>query len=351
MSDKTQPRRAQVSRRKFLAMAGLGTGLGLAACVQSPSVVPLAVPTQMPGMGAGSPTPTGNSADDMDAMHKKGIDTFVANAGKDKTFWHQPMAFTTDGEVKVFDLTCSEGKWEIEPGNAVDAMLYNGMVPGPEIRVTEGDKVRVVCHNQMTQSTAIHFHGLILPNNMDGVPFITQDPIKPGGTFKYEFTVRNPGSHMYHSHHNAAEQVTKGLMGAFIIEPKDKSSEPKVDADYTLVLNDAGIGLTLNGKSFPATQPIIAKLGQTIRIRYMNEGLQIHPMHLHGLPQTVFAKDGWPLPMPYKLDTLTVAPGERWDVTVVCDQPGVWAFHCHILIHAESAQGMFGMVTAVIVQA
>jgi FtsP/CotA-like multicopper oxidase with cupredoxin domain len=351
MSEKKQPRRLQVSRRKFLAMAGLGTGLGLAACVQNPSVVPLAVPTQMPGMETTAPTPAGNSADDMDAMHKKGIDTFVANAGKDNTFWRQPMAFTTDGDVKVFDLTCTEGKWEIEPGNAVDAMLYNGVVPGPEIRVTEGDKVRVVCHNQMTQSTAIHFHGLIIPNNMDGVPFITQDPIKPGGTFNYEFTVRNPGSHMYHSHHNAAEQVTKGLMGAFIIEPKDKSSEPKVDADYTLVLNDAGIGLTLNGKSFPATQPIIAKLGQTIRIRYMNEGLQIHPMHLHGLPQTAFAKDGWPLPMPYKLDTLTVAPGERWDVTVVCDQPGVWAFHCHILIHAESAHGMFGMVTAVIVQA
>jgi FtsP/CotA-like multicopper oxidase with cupredoxin domain len=155
---------------------------------------------------------------------------------------------------------------------------------------------------------------------------------------------------MYHSHHNSAEQVTKGLMGPFIIEPKDKSTEPKVDAEYTLVLNDAGIGLTLNGKSFPATQPIIAKLGQTIRIRYMNEGLQIHPMHLHGLPQVVYAKDGWPVPTPYKVDTLTVAPGERWDVTVLCDQPGVWAFHCHILIHAESNHGMFGMVTAVIVQ-
>jgi manganese oxidase len=159
----------------------------------------------------------------------------------------------------------------------VDVMLYNGMVPGPEIRVTEGDKVRVICNNQMTQSTAIHFHGLTIPNNMDGVPFITQDPIKPGASFTYEFTVRNPGSHRYHSNHNAAEQVTKGLMGAFIIEPNDKSGEPKVDPECILVLNDAGIGLTLNGKSFPATQPIIVKLGQTIRVRYMNEGLQIHP--------------------------------------------------------------------------
>src|SRR5690349_2777729 len=150
--------RPPMSRRKFLAVAGLGTGLGLAACVQSPSVVPAAVPTQMPGMEMTATTPAGNTADDMDTMHKAGIDTFVANAGKDAAFWRQPLAFTMDGDVKVFDLTCTEGKWEIEPGSTVDAMLYNGMVPGPEIRVTEGDKVRVVCHNQMTQSTAVHFH-------------------------------------------------------------------------------------------------------------------------------------------------------------------------------------------------
>jgi manganese oxidase len=308
MNEKTQMRRPQVSRRKFLALAGLGTGLGLTACRQNPSVVSAVVPTQMPGMETAAPTAAGSDADAMHAMHKQGIDTFVANAGKDTPFWRQPMAYSTDGDVKVFELTCTEGKWEIEPGNGVDAMLYNGMVPGPEIRVTEGDKVRVICNNQMTQSTAIHFHGLTIPNNMDGVPFITQDPIKPGASFTYEFTVRNPGSHRYHSNHNAAEQVTKGLMGACIIEPKDKSGVPKVDPEYILVLNDSGIGLTLNGKSFPATQPIIVKLGQTIRVRYMNEGLQIHPMHLHGLPQTVIAKDGWPVPMPYKCDTLTVAP-------------------------------------------
>jgi FtsP/CotA-like multicopper oxidase with cupredoxin domain len=340
-----------MSRRRFLALAGLGTTATVAACVQSPSVSPATISTQMPGMASTTaPAAATNSVDDMDAMHKKGIDMFVANAGKDKTFWGQPAAFTLEGSVKVFQLEVTEGKWEIAPGSTVDGMLYNGMIPGPEIRITEGDKVRVVVTNHMTQSTAVHFHGVILPNNMDGVPFITQDPIKPGASFNYEFTAVNPGSHMYHSHHNAAEQVTKGLMGPFIIEPKDKSSEPKVDAEYTLVLNDAGIGLTLNGKSFPATQPIIAKLGQTIRIRYMNEGFQIHPMHLHGLTQLVFAKDGWPLPQPYRADTLVVAPGERYDVTVLCDQPGVWAFHCHILIHAESAQGMFGMVTAVIVQ-
>lgn len=333
------------SRRDFLKLAGIaGVTAGIAVACQ-PNV-PTPAPTSHH-----TASPQGQTGgEDMDAMHKAGIEIFVANAGKDTAFWPKPLAYKMEDGFKTFEITCTEGKWEVTRDQSVDAMMYNGMVPGPEIRVTEGDKVRVVCTNQMAQSTAIHFHGVLVPNSMDGVPFITQDPIKTGQKFTYEFTARNPGSHMYHSHHNAAEQVTKGLMGPFIIEPKDTSNEPKVDAEYTMVLNDTGIGLTINGKGFPYTQPIIAKLGQTIRVRYMNEGVMIHPMHLHGFAQTVITKDGWPLPQPYKCDTLNVAPGERYDVLVTCDEPGIWAFHCHILTHAESAHGMFGMVTAVIVQ-
>ena len=335
-----------ISRRDFLKFASIaGVTAGITAACQ-----PVVPTDDMQMTTSQTSAPQTQSADDMDKMHKAGIDIFVANAGKDTIFWSRPLAYKEENGFKVFEVTCTEGQWHVTPDQSVAAMMYNGMAPGPEIRVTEGDKVRVVCTNKMTQSTAIHFHGVLLPNNMDGVPFITQDPIKPGGKFTYEFTARNPGSHMYHSHHNAAEQVTKGLMGPFIIEPKDASTEPKVDAEYTLVLNDSGIGLTINGKSFPYTQPIIAKKGQTLRIRYMNEGMLIHPMHLHGLTQTVFAKDGWQLPQAYKCDTVNVAPGERYDVLVTCDEPGVWAFHCHILAHAESAHGMFGMVTAVIVQ-
>jgi manganese oxidase len=255
-----------------------------------------------------------------------------------------------DGDVKVFELTCSVVQWEVTPGTRVEAWTYNGVMPGPEIRVTDGDKVRVVVKNELPESTAVHWHGLIVPNNMDGVPFITQPPIKPGETFTYEFTVKNSGSHMYHSHHNAAFQVGKGLLGAFIVEPKDKSQDPEYDLDYTMIINDQAGGFTLNGKGFPATEPIVAKLGQKLRVRYMNEGLLIHPMHLHGIPQLVFARDGWNLPQPYMCDTVNVAPGERWDVLVDCTEPGVWAFHCHVLSHAESAHGMFGMVTALIVQ-
>jgi FtsP/CotA-like multicopper oxidase with cupredoxin domain len=123
-----------------------------------------------------------------------------------------------------------------------------------------------------------------------------------------------------------------------------------VDVDYVMIINDGFHGYTLNGKDFPATEPIVAKMGQKVRIRFMNEGMMIHPMHLHGMHMTVIDKDGWAQPAPWRCDTLNVAPGERWDVIVNCNNPGVWAFHCHILTHAESAHGMFGMVTALIVE-
>ena len=286
-------------------------------------------------------------ADEMDRHHEAGIKAFPA---KTEGKGNQVLAPKIVGGVKVFELTCSEVQWETKPGKRVKAWTYNGQVPGPQIRVREGDRVRVIVKNELPESTAVHFHGLEVPNDQDGVPFITQPPIKPGESYTYEFTVPNSGSHMYHSHHNAAVQVGNGLLGAFLVEPKDRSAEPKVDVDYTMILNDGPHGFTLNGKSFPATEPITAKLGQTVRIRYMNEGMMIHPMHLHGMHMTVMAKDGWDQPQPWKCDTLNIAPGERWDVLVRATNPGMWAFHCHILTHAESPHGMFGMVTVMIVE-
>ena len=285
---------------------------------------------------------------EMDRMHQAGVKAFPAET---EGLGGLSLAPKTDGNVKVFELTARKVQWEVEPGKHVEAWTYNGTLPGPEIRVTEGDRVRVVLRNELDESTAIHFHGQATPNAMDGVPFITQDPIPPGGTFTYEFVAKPFGSHMYHSHHNSALQVSRGLLGAFIVGPRDRSAEPRADAEWTIILNDMAHGYTLNGKSFPATQPFKAKLGQRVRIRFMNEGMMIHPMHLHGMPLEVFAKDGYVQPAPWKCDTLNVAPGERWDAIVACDNPGVWALHCHILSHAESEHGMFGMVTALIVEA
>ena len=301
------------------------------------------------GTMASNPAPISPAAaaEAMDKMHEAGIKAFPAKTvGKG----NQLLKPRIENGVKVFDLTARKIRWETAPGQTVEAWAYNDQVPGPQIRVREGDRVRLTLKNELTESTAIHFHGLELPNDQDGVPFITQPPIKPGQSYTYEFTVPNAGSHMYHSHHNAATQVGLGLLGAFIVEPKNPLPIEQVDVDYVLVLNDGAHGYTFNGKSFPATEPIVAKKGQRLRLRFMNEGMMIHPMHLHGMHMTVIAKDGWEQPAPWKCDTLNVAPGERWDVIVNCNNPGTWAFHCHILPHAESDHGMFGMVTALIVK-
>jgi FtsP/CotA-like multicopper oxidase with cupredoxin domain len=345
------------TRRQFIRTAGVvGAGAGLtAACATLTTPTPAAeqaAATDAMGMDVAAQVAQAEpDYQAIDAAHKAQVDKFLANIGKDPNYWGVELPYTMDGDTKVFDITCQNVDWEVEPGKVIkNAYTYNGVVPGPIIRVTEGDKVRVNVKNDMKVSTAVHFHGALVPNKMDGVPYVTQEPITPGTTFPYEFVAKNPGSHMYHSHHDAAEQVTKGMMAAYIIEPKDKSKDPAYDKEYIMVLNDTGIGLTINGKSFPYTQPLTAKLGQKLRVRYMNEGLLIHPMHLHGIPQLVFSKDGYNLASPYLCDTLNVAPGERYDVLVDCTDPGLWAYHCHILTHAESAKGMFGMVTVLVVE-
>lgn len=302
------------------------------------------------GMNMDGTTASGMSPDQMDAAMLAVDKQFPA---KTEGVGAQPLAPTVlpDG-TKQFDITAEVVQWETEPGKKVEAWTYNGTVPGPTIKVAVGDKVRVVLKNQLPESTVMHFHGLEVPNAMDGVPDITQPPIKPGQSFTYEFVAKGPAVGMYHSHYDAAKQVTNGMAGAFFVGDMPLPAGTGALAQQVpMVLNDAGtIGLTINGKSYPATAPIQAKLGDWIEVHYFNEGLQIHPMHLHGLPQKVIAQDGFPLPQPYQADTVMVAPGQRITVLVHATDPGVWAFHCHILTHAENDTGMFGMVTALIVK-
>ncbi len=351
MSDQSipqSPNRRSFLRTGTLAAVALPAAVSaLSSCTDDTAAAASKPVAAAPPATPAKPKSIQERAAEMDAHHEAGIKAFPA---KTERMGNQPLAPTVVGGVKVFELTASVFDWETKPGKQVTAWGYNGQVPGPQIRVREGDRVRVILHNQLEESTSIHFHGLEVPNDQDGVPYITQPPVKPGTSYTYEFTVPNAGSHMYHSHHNAAIQVGNGLLGAFLVEPKDRASEPRVDVDYTMILNDGAHGYTLNGKDFPATEPIVCERGQTVRIRFMNEGMMIHPMHLHGMHMTVIAKDGWAQPMPWKCDTLNVAPGERWDVLVRATNPGTWAFHCHILPHAESAHGMFGMVTALIVK-
>jgi FtsP/CotA-like multicopper oxidase with cupredoxin domain len=306
----------------------------------------------------------GNAAAASDESASAGVNT-AANDASDELMSERTKAFPAKTEgtgaqllaptvlvdgTKRFDLTAKVTDWEVEPGEIVQASTYNGVVPGPTIKVAPGEHVQVVLKNELSESTSIHYHGIIVPNAMDGVPDITQPPIKPGETFTYDFVAQGPAVGIYHSHHHAEHQVPDGLFAPFIVGDLPLPAGVAVSQEIPMVLNDAGvIGLTLNGKSFPATAPIAARLGEWVEIHYLNEGLQAHPMHLHGMPQLVIAKDGIPLAQPYSADTILVGPGERYSVLVHATELGTWAFHCHILNHAESDQGMFGMVTAFVV--
>jgi FtsP/CotA-like multicopper oxidase with cupredoxin domain len=376
-----------LSRRAVLRAAGGGlVAVGVAACAPAaaapawtlgptlapaasgsaaPSAAGSAPPASAPPPSAAasmdhSPAPSAEASGppvDHDANAKAVVERFLGGEGSSlEGTGNQPLEAKVVDGVKVFDISVEEIKHQITAkGDPVDGLGFNGTWPGPRLTVVEGDRVRATFTNNMRESTGIHFHGQAVPNNMDGVPHITQDPIEPGASFTYEFVAKPAGSHMYHSHHNATDQVGRGLLGAFIVEPKDPAQ--RYDAlygatqDIVWISNDALGGFTINGRGFPATSPIVAKLGETIVIRFMNEGNMMHPWHLHGMPMHVVARDGWPLgSASFRCDTLGVNPGERWDVVIDCTEPGAWAFHCHILQHVEGPDGMFGMVTALVVQ-
>ena len=315
-----------------------------------------------------SATASGSSDTTMPAMTNdqmdKAMEEVAAKFAKVKTKGEGGLelepTIASDG-TKVFNLEAKIVDWEVEPGKIVKGWTYNGQIPGPTMHVNVGDKVRLVLKNSLTESTSLHLHGIRVPNAMDGVDPYTQKAIKPGETFNYEFTAKEPAVGMYHSHHNAQVQIPNGMAGALIIGDwkkiamdtaggRTKDANGKVEQEVVMVLNDAGtIGLSLNGKSFPATKPYTMKLGETMLVQYYNEGLMAHPMHMHQPHGLVVAKDGIPLESPYWTDTINIAPGERYSVLYTGQDAGVWAWHCHILNHAETSSGMRWMVTAVIV--
>ncbi len=296
---------------------------------------------------------TNMSAEEMDKRMKEVTDKFLTLVTKEgnveDTKWMEPKILE-DG-TKEYALTASIFDWEVQPGKIVKAWGYNKQVPGPNIRTNVGDKVRIVLKNELEESTVIHYHGVKgLPNAVDGVPDVTQPPVKPGDSYTYEFTTNEVSVGMYHSHHNAQVQVPNGLAGTFMVGNMELPQGVKVAQEIPMMLNDAGnIGLSLNGRAFPGTKAIVAKKNDWILVHYLNEGVGIHPMHTHGFDQLVFARDGSVLPQPYYADTVTVAPGERYSVLIKADKVGAWAWHCHILTHAEGPNGMLGMVTAMVV--
>ncbi len=272
------------------------------------------------------------------------------------------------GKVYERTITIKESRQEIAPGVTVKIFAFDGQVPGPTLRFTEGDTVRITFKNELKEPTAIHFHGMHLPNAMDGVPPLTQNPIKPGESFTYEFVAPHAGTYMYHSHLNSIAQIDAGMYGALIIDPQNPEGQPKFDKDEVWVLSawtgmDAGTDMkgmnhnqgdmgyiyyTINGKAYPLVKPLQVKKGDVVRLRLINISNLVHPMHLHGHDFRVIAKDGHPVKDPQVMNTLTLGPGDIYDIEFIADNPGVWVFHCHQLHHTVNngvePGGLIGVV-------
>jgi len=259
--------------------------------------------------------------------------------------------------VKVFHLVAEPVQHEFAPGLTAALWGYNGQSPGPVIELVEGDHVRFYVTNRLPEKTTVHWHGILLPNGMDGVSGLNQPGIQPGETFKYEFTLRQHGTFMYHPHFDEMTQMGMGMMGMFIVHPRG-GSEPKVDRDFVIMLSEWAIKagtsrpdtnemsefniLTMNSKAFPGTAPLVVKTGEQVRMRFGNlSAMSHHPIHLHGYQFKITETDGgriadsaqWPE------TTVLVPVGSTRAIRFLADMPGDWAMHCHMTHHIMNQMG------------
>lgn len=257
--------------------------------------------------------------------------------------------------VKEFHLVAEEVDHEFAPGSRAKCWGYNGSTPGPTIEAVEGDRVRILVTNCLKEHTTIHWHGILLPSGMDGVGGLSQPHIKPGETFAYEFTLKQHGTHMYHPHSDEMVQMAVGMMGMFIIHPKNAEETP-VDRDYCFVLHNWALHpgtyrpdpsvmvdfdlWTFNSKVFPAIDSVVARTGERVRVRMGNLSMWNHPIHMHGVQYWVTGSDGgrWPRRNWRPETTEIVGVGQTRDIEFVA-VPGDWAFHCHMSHHTMNAMG------------
>jgi len=327
-----------------MVLPGFSVNLGLSARDVEASIMP-------PGMINTFDLP-GEAMKEMAAVKPRQVSyTAPADARGDQVL--QPRI---ENGVKVFDIEASVIRWNILPNVAVEAYAYNRQIPGPRLQVTEGDHVRINFHNALLESTTVHWHGLIVPNEMDGPAKITQQPVPPGGSYSYEFEVGQSGTYFYHSHDHPDRQQALGLYGALLIAPNNPDAEVKTDIDYTIQLQEwlkrewltypamlmegaMPNYFTINGKAYPSTDSISMKVGQTIKVRFIGTNNNfVHPMHVHGGPFQVVAVDGVTLNQSarYQADTVNVGPGQRYDVVWTARKPGKWLVHCHIPHHTAN---------------
>ena len=245
----------------------------------------------------------------------------------------------SDG-TKEYDLTASSFVWQLYNTARVTVWGYNHQVPGPLIRLKVGDNVRFIIKNRLPQATTVHWHGLAVPNDQDGVPGVTQPPIPPGGKFTYHFTVTPQmiGTHLYHTHFNDSFQMDMGLHGILLVDPS--TARPyDVEAIYEMASFKVGGSdrenvFTLNGKAFPESPVLRVAQGSRVLLHLVNaSGEESHVMHLHGYTFRIVALDGNPLDWPVAANTVNLAPSQTADVAFQANHPGIWMFHCHIVDH------------------
>jgi manganese oxidase len=268
----------------------------------------------------------------------------------------ETLASEKKGGIKIFHLVAEPVKHVIAPGLEIEAWGYNGRTPGPLLECVEGDRIRVYVTNKLPEPTTVHWHGVILPAGMDGVAGLTQKSIGVGKTFRYEFTMKHAGTFMYHPHFDEMTQIALGMMGMIVVHPR--RTEQRRVRDYALMshewmipigarrpnplaMSDFNV-LTFNSKAFPATEPLVAEIGDLVRIRLGNLGpMDHHPIHLHGYNFEVTETDGGPVPRSarYPETATLLAVGTTRVIEFVADNPGDWAFHCHMTHHVMNQMG------------
>jgi FtsP/CotA-like multicopper oxidase with cupredoxin domain len=297
----------------------------------------------------------------------------VAATGHDRSVdQSRPAEAPADPQTREFELTAEELEWEIMPGVTNRAWGYNGQTPGPELRVREGDLVRVTLRNRLSVPTTVHWHGIHLRPEMDGPAGLNQEAVAPGDDFVYEFVAQPAGTRWYHSHADPQLQVPMGLYGPLIVEPKSPTRSYTYDREYTLMLGEWDSELTpdvaagraergpkdqqlrggelgadmflVNGRAHGAIAPVVVKEGERVLLRMINAGHLAHPVHMHGHSFKIVATDGNSVPegMEWTKDTVLIGPAERYDLEFDANNPGVWMFHCHIEHHMAN-----GMMTVI----
>ena len=257
------------------------------------------------------------------------------------------LPYRLDGATKEFHLVAEPVKRQIVPFKTMNVWGYNGSCPGPTIQANQGDRVRIIFDNHLPESTTVHWHGLEIPMAMDGIPYIAQKPVPPGGRFVYEFTLHQEGTYFYHSH--GAMQEMMGMIGLLILHP-EKPYKPRIDHDYGIILQEWAIlpnstvpntanmefnWLTFNGVSAPSITPMIARLGSRVKIRIVNLGMDHHPMHLHGNQFVITGTEAGRTPESTwrRENTTLVGVAQARDIEFDAKYPGDWMLHCHLPHH------------------